>query len=91
MPVPESSSTSSSVAAPEDKTLTGTPGGDFDTVMWEYKTENTEESELKGPFTNTQMMKWADDGTFNDGVFCRKYQSGGQFYNSARVDFDLYD
>jgi len=71
--------------------LTSATPDNPDTVMWEYKIENTEESEVKGPFTNAQMMKWADDGTFKEGVFCRKHLSGGQFYNSARVDFDLYD
>ncbi|KAH9502855.1 CD2 antigen cytoplasmic tail-binding protein 2 [Bulinus truncatus] len=60
-------------------------------VMWEYKVENTEESELKGPFTTSQMIIWAEDGTFGAGVFCRKYNSNGQFYNSSRLDFDLYE
>lgn len=60
-------------------------------VLWEYKTENTDDSEIKGPFTTTQMISWAEDGTFNKGVFCRKYQSGSQFYNSSRLDFELYE
>ncbi|CAL1541190.1 unnamed protein product [Lymnaea stagnalis] len=60
-------------------------------VMWEYKSEFTEESEIKGPFTTSQMITWAEDGTFGKGVFCRKYKSNGQFYNSARMDFELYE
>ncbi|CAG5118086.1 unnamed protein product [Candidula unifasciata] len=60
-------------------------------IMWEYKIKNTDDSEIKGPFTTLQMISWAEDGTFNDGVFCRKYQSNGQFYNSSRMDFELYE
>lgn len=60
-------------------------------VMWEYKEDNTDEAEIKGPFTSAKMLSWADDGTFGKGIFCRKLNSGSQFYNSARIDFDLYD
>ncbi|XP_059164683.1 CD2 antigen cytoplasmic tail-binding protein 2-like [Physella acuta] len=60
-------------------------------VLWEYKTENTDDSEIKGPFTTSQMITWAEEGTFGNGVFCRKYKSEGQFYNSSRLDFDLYE
>jgi len=65
--------------------------GDSGGVMWEYKEDNTEEAEVKGPFTSAKMLSWADDGTFGKGIFCRKLNSGSQFYNSARIDFDLYD
>ncbi|KAK0068842.1 CD2 antigen cytoplasmic tail-binding protein 2 [Biomphalaria pfeifferi] len=60
-------------------------------VMWEYKVDNSEDSELKGPFTTSQMIIWAEDGTFGSGVFCRKYKTHGQFYNSSRLDFELYE
>jgi len=59
-------------------------------VMWEYKEENSDDAPIKGPFSTSQMISWADDGTFGAGVFCRKI-SGGQFYNSSRIDFDLYE
>nr|XP_055196165.1 CD2 antigen cytoplasmic tail-binding protein 2 isoform X2 [Nyctereutes procyonoides] len=60
-------------------------------VMWEYKWENTGDAELYGPFTSTQMQTWVNEGYFADGVYCRKLDPpGGQFYNSKRIDFDLY-
>nr|XP_023968318.1 CD2 antigen cytoplasmic tail-binding protein 2 [Chrysemys picta bellii] len=60
-------------------------------VMWEYKWENTNGAELYGPFSSTQMQEWVSQGYFKDGVYCRKADnSQGQFYNSKRVDFDLY-
>uniref|UniRef100_A0A0B7A3V9 GYF domain-containing protein n=1 Tax=Arion vulgaris TaxID=1028688 RepID=A0A0B7A3V9_9EUPU len=73
--------------------ITDTPSVEeaHDTILWEYKTENTDDSLVKGPFTSSQMMTWTDDGTFNKGVFCRRYQTQGQFYNSSRLDFDLYE
>ena len=58
-------------------------------VLWEYKWEDTPEAELHGPYNSTDMMNWADEGYFKDGVFCRKIGSE-QFYNSKRIDFDLY-
>lgn len=34
---------------------------------------------------------WVSEGYFPDGVYCRKLDPpGGQFYNSKRIDFDLY-
>lgn len=60
-------------------------------VMWEYKWENTNTSELYGPFSSSQMQDWVSQGYFPDGVYCRKVDNpGGQFYNSKRIDFDLY-
>ncbi|XP_077129753.1 CD2 antigen cytoplasmic tail-binding protein 2 [Ranitomeya variabilis] len=62
-----------------------------DEVLWEYKWENEEAAELYGPFTSTQMQEWVEDGYFSAGVYCRRVDSStGQFYNSLRLDFDLY-
>ncbi|MCI4384805.1 hypothetical protein PGIGA_G00042860 [Pangasianodon gigas] len=62
-----------------------------DEVMWEYKWENKENSELYGPFSSQQMQDWVDQGYFKDGVYCRRVdQEGAQFYNSKRLDFELY-
>lgn len=37
------------------------------------------------------FQDWVNDGYFNDGVYCRrKDQEGAQFYNSKRLDFELY-
>ncbi|XP_060112818.1 CD2 antigen cytoplasmic tail-binding protein 2 isoform X3 [Heteronotia binoei] len=69
------------------------PGSDniLSEVMWEYKWENTNTSELYGPFSSSQMQDWVSQGYFPDGVYCRKADnSDGQFYNSKRIDFDLY-
>nr|XP_057904543.1 CD2 antigen cytoplasmic tail-binding protein 2 isoform X2 [Doryrhamphus excisus]XP_057904544.1 CD2 antigen cytoplasmic tail-binding protein 2 isoform X2 [Doryrhamphus excisus] len=60
-------------------------------VMWEYKWENKDDSEVYGPFTSQQMQDWVDEGYFSSGVYCRRLdQEGSQFYNSKRLDFDLY-
>ncbi|XP_026182008.1 CD2 antigen cytoplasmic tail-binding protein 2 [Mastacembelus armatus] len=63
----------------------------IDEVMWEYKWENKDNSEIYGPFTSQQMQDWVDEGYFADGVYCRRVdQEGSQFYNSKRLDFELY-
>ncbi|XP_017274815.1 CD2 antigen cytoplasmic tail-binding protein 2 [Kryptolebias marmoratus] len=68
----------------EDKTVS-------DEVMWEYKWENKDNSEIYGPFTSQQMQGWVDEGYFSSGVYCRRVdQEGSQFYNSRRIDFELY-
>ncbi|XP_061761532.1 CD2 antigen cytoplasmic tail-binding protein 2 isoform X1 [Nerophis ophidion] len=60
-------------------------------VMWEYKWENKDDSEVYGPFTSQQMQDWVDEGYFSSGVYCRRLdQQGSQFYNSKRLDFELY-
>ncbi|XP_029364461.1 CD2 antigen cytoplasmic tail-binding protein 2 [Echeneis naucrates] len=62
-----------------------------DEVMWEYKWENKDNSEIYGPFTSQQMQDWVDEGYFSSGVYCRRVDQGGsQFYNSKRLDFELY-
>ncbi|XP_020349421.2 CD2 antigen cytoplasmic tail-binding protein 2-like isoform X2 [Oncorhynchus kisutch] len=62
-----------------------------DEVMWEYKWDTEENSELYGPFSSQQMQGWVDEGYFKDGVYCRRIEQGSaQFYNSKRLDFDLY-
>ncbi|XP_062387849.1 CD2 antigen cytoplasmic tail-binding protein 2 [Sardina pilchardus] len=69
-----------------DDSETGT-----DQVMWEYKWENKGDSELYGPFSSQQMQEWVDQDYFKDGVYCRRVdQENAQFYNSRRLDFDLY-
>ncbi|XP_060945900.1 CD2 antigen cytoplasmic tail-binding protein 2 [Limanda limanda] len=68
----------------ENRTVTGE-------VMWEYKWENTDDSEVYGPFTSEQMQGWVDEDYFSSGVYCRKIdQEGSQWYNSKRLDFELY-
>ncbi|XP_072298834.1 CD2 antigen cytoplasmic tail-binding protein 2 isoform X1 [Eucyclogobius newberryi] len=62
-----------------------------DEVMWEYRWENKDGSEIYGPFSSRQMQDWVDDEYFSTGVYCRRIdQEGSQFYNSKRLDFDLY-
>ena len=62
-------------------------------VYWQYKWENTKDATIYGPYSSTHMMKWTDEGCFGDGVWVRKVgedDEGGQFYNSKRIDFELY-
>ncbi|KAM6904914.1 CD2 antigen cytoplasmic tail-binding protein 2 isoform 1-T2 [Xenentodon cancila] len=68
----------------EDKRLS-------DEVMWEYRWDNEDNADVYGPFTSQQMQGWVDEGYFSSGVYCRRVdQEGSQFYNSRRIDFDLY-
>lgn len=63
-------------------------------VKWVYKKENTDEAKLHGPFTSQQMYEMAERGEFTDtGVWCRRLEdttNANTFYNSKRIDFDLY-
>jgi len=59
-------------------------------VMWMYKMSEKEAAKLLGPFKNSQMLKWQEENYFATGVYCRKTDSEGCFYNSRRIDFDLY-
>ena len=62
-----------------------------DEIYWEYKTEEKEESKVYGPFKNSQMLAWSRAGYFGDGVLVRRVdKTDGMFYNSKRVDFDIY-
>lgn len=61
-----------------------------DEVMWLYKWENTDDAEIHGPYSSTQMLQWTEEDYFPDGVFCKKVNAEGQFYSSKRIDFDLY-
>ena len=62
-------------------------------VKWFYKLTNTEDAKVNGPYTSEQMLKMSENGTFpkDTGVWCRKADESAQnFYNSKRIDFDLY-
>uniref|UniRef100_A0A0K8TMK0 Putative cd2 antigen cytoplasmic tail-binding protein 2 n=1 Tax=Tabanus bromius TaxID=304241 RepID=A0A0K8TMK0_TABBR len=58
-------------------------------LKWEFKWKQ-DDAEIHGPFLTEQMLKWVEDGYFKDGVFVRKVGEEGNFYNSNRIDFDLY-
>ena len=60
-------------------------------VSWEYKTEEREDARVYGPFKSTQMLEWSSGGFFGEGVMVRRIDKReGPFYNSKRIDFDLY-
>ena len=61
-----------------------------DETNWFYKWKNEDDAEMFGPFGSSQMLEWADQGYFGDGVWVRKSNQSGDFYNSKRIDFDLY-
>ena len=62
-----------------------------DQVYWEYKWENTSKAEVYGPFSSTDMLIWQEQDYFKDGVWVRKVSEGDTpFYNSKRIDFELY-
>ncbi|XP_063417016.1 CD2 antigen cytoplasmic tail-binding protein 2-like [Mytilus trossulus] len=74
----------------EDKGGGGDSKEDSNEVKWEYKWENEDKEEIHGPYTSQQMCDWAEEDYFPDGVFVRKVGADGQFYNSKRIDFELY-
>ncbi|XP_076056002.1 CD2 antigen cytoplasmic tail-binding protein 2 homolog holn1 isoform X2 [Oratosquilla oratoria] len=78
---------SKDVAKDDSKT---TPKPEDSEVRWEYKWENTEDAEVHGPFNTEQMIKWQDSGFFSKGVFVRNATEDGPWYNSQRIEFDLY-
>merc|ERR1712168_25317 len=59
-------------------------------VRWEYKWKDDKDGILHGPFSSSEMMEWMEEGFFADGVLVRKFSTEGQFYDSKRIDFDLY-
>ena len=61
-------------------------------VKWFYKMTNSDEAQVKGPYSSEQMLKMSENGTFpKEGVWCRKAdEASTNFYNSKRIDFDLY-
>ena len=63
--------------------------GQLEEIMWEYKWENKDDAKHFGPFPTSQMILWTEEGFFDQGVYCRKVGSDA-FYNSKRIDFDLY-
>ena len=57
---------------------------------WYYKWENVDDAETFGPFGSSQMLEWVNQGYFGSGVWVRKSSQSGDFYNSKRIDFELY-
>ena len=70
---------------------TRTEEANDDEVYWQYKWENTKNATVYGPYSSTYMLNWNDQGCFGDGVWVRKVsEDDGPFYNSKRIDFELY-
>jgi hypothetical protein len=42
------------------------------------------------PYTAQAMLEWQDQDYFKEGVWCLEVGKKGDFYNSKRIDFDLY-
>ncbi|KAG7310638.1 hypothetical protein JYU34_003438 [Plutella xylostella] len=58
-------------------------------VKWEFKWKQDDE-EISGPHTSEKMQKWVNEGYFKTGVWVRKHGEDTSFYNSNRMDFELY-
>lgn len=61
-----------------------------DEVTWELKWSQDENAEIHGPHTTQQMQAWAKEGYFKSGAWVRRTGQSNQFYNAARMDFELY-
>ncbi|KAL0124742.1 hypothetical protein PUN28_006533 [Cardiocondyla obscurior] len=59
-------------------------------VTWDLKWSQDENAEVHGPHTSQQMQAWAKEGYFKKGAWVRRTGQQNQFYNAARVDFELY-
>lgn len=60
-------------------------------VQWQYKWEDKDDAVVYGPYSSEDMLAWANQGFFENGVFVRKLDStDSKFYNSKRIDFELY-
>ncbi|KOC63830.1 LIN1-like protein [Habropoda laboriosa] len=59
-------------------------------ITWELKWSQDENAEIHGPHTSEQMHAWAKEGYFKIGAWVRRTGQNNQFYNAARVDFELY-
>ncbi|XP_054166996.1 CD2 antigen cytoplasmic tail-binding protein 2 homolog [Oppia nitens] len=74
-----------------EMTTTTTTTTTSDEVMWEFKWDDTDEAKVFGPHSSQQMNDWVTEGHFDKGVYCRQLgKTDSQFYNSKRIDFDLY-
>ena len=79
-PSSSKSSLSTKVAAPSSST------------SWEFKWDNKDDAPVYGPHSNTEMIKWVNDGYFDVGVWVRQTdKTDAQFYNSKRIDFELFE
>uniref|UniRef100_A0A0N4ZVH4 GYF domain-containing protein n=1 Tax=Parastrongyloides trichosuri TaxID=131310 RepID=A0A0N4ZVH4_PARTI len=61
----------------------------LDEVMWEYKKENSQNSNILGPYSTSDIIKKQNNGEMKEG-FCRKIGTK-EFHNIKRIDFDLYE
>ncbi|XP_047530534.1 CD2 antigen cytoplasmic tail-binding protein 2 homolog [Vanessa atalanta] len=59
-------------------------------LQWEFKWTQENSAEISGPHSTEQMNKWSAEGYFKNGVWVRKHGEDSQFYNSNRIDFELY-
>lgn len=58
--------------------------------MWHYRLKNSDDAEVKGPFSSAQMMSFVESGPLKGGGFVRRVGTDS-FYDVKRIDFDLYD
>lgn len=59
-------------------------------ITWNLKWSQDEDAEIHGPYTTQQMHTWAKEGYFKKGAWVKRTGQQNQFYNAARVDFELY-
>eukprot|EP01135_Chromosphaera_perkinsii_P005525 Nk52_evm74s352 gene=Nk52_evmTU74s352 len=71
--------------------------GAKDEVMWEYKWGSPDDDsgkfEMYGPYPNSTMMAWKEQGFFDSTKCCarRITHRDGPLYPIQRIDFDIYD
>ncbi|VEN50014.1 unnamed protein product [Callosobruchus maculatus] len=81
--------TSSSEGQSQNEVVDQTESGNKE-LMWEFKWK-IDDTEVQGPFSTAQMVKWSKEKHFKDGVMVRKCGENSNFYTSNRIDFELYE
>ena len=88
---PQAAAAAAAVAASASEGGAAMPAqsGTSSGVMFHFKWSKDENAELFGPFSAEQMCEWQDQDYFKNGVFCREVGKA-EFYDSKRIDFELY-
>ncbi len=64
----------------------------LDEVMWEYRLGAAAEGDVHGPFANSAMLAWQQQGYFAaNRVFVRRTGRSGDFGPADRIDFEMYE
>ena len=66
--------------------------GKTDDVRWEYRLADDDSAPIEGPYSTEDMIRFQESGDKfpKKGCYCRRAGTSSHWYNSNRVDFELY-